>query len=294
MSKIQDALSRLQNDAKNSEAPKKQLRNSLKIRDKVPSKHANSDDIATEIQHVDRDRLIAQGLLPGPEYQQDTADEFRRIKRPLIKNAFSGHSDPEEHVNVLMMTSAMPRAGKSFCSVNLALSIAMERELNVLLVDADVAKPHITRAFGLEDQPGLIDLLAEDTTDLRNVLVRTDLYDIQVLPAGRAHPQATELLASGRMSDVVEELARRYPDRLIIIDSPPLLVTSEAQAIASQVGQIALVVEFGKTNRHSVTEVMDMLDSSKAVNVILNKSTGMPGGGVYGAGYGYYYDAEAD
>src|SRR5690606_32277089 len=152
---------------------------------------------------------------------------------------------------VIMIASAMPGAGKTFCSVNLAVSISLERELNVVLVDVDVAKPHISRAFGLVDRRGLIDLLLDDSIDVADLLVRTDLNDIQVLPAGHPHPQATELPASERMSRVVAELATRYSDRIIVLDSPPLLLTSEAQALASQVGQIALVVEAGRTTHQA-------------------------------------------
>src|SRR5690606_30848694 len=133
----------------------------------------------------------------------------RRIKRPLIANAI-GETAGAGNIanrNVIMIASAMPGAGKTFCAVNLAVSISLERELNVVLVDVDVAKPHISRAFGLVDRKGLIDLLVDDSLDMADLLVRTDLNDIQVLPAGQPHPQATELLASDRMSRVVNELA---------------------------------------------------------------------------------------
>src|SRR5690606_24955136 len=168
----------------------------------------------------------------------------------------------------------LPGAGKTFCSVNLAVSISLERDLNVLLVDADVAKPHISRAFGLENAPGLIDLLLDEAVDLSDVLVRTDLNDIQLLPAGRSHPEATELLASDRMSDVVDELATRYADRIVLLDSPPLLVTSEAQALAGHVGQIALVVEAGRTTQVALEQTLETLDTDKAVNIVLNKAPG--------------------
>jgi Mrp family chromosome partitioning ATPase len=174
--------------------------------------------------------------------------------------------------------------------VNLAFSISLERELNVLLVDADVAKPHISRAFGLEGAPGLIDLLLEEAGDVADLLVRTDLNDIQVLPAGRSHPQATELLASERMSAVVKELATRYSDRIVLLDSPPLLITSEAQALAGQVGQIALVVEAGNTSRQSLAQTLDTLARDKAINLILNKSDWGQVGSYYGE-YGYGYES---
>jgi Mrp family chromosome partitioning ATPase len=160
----------------------------------------------------------------------------------------------------------------------------------VLLVDADVAKPHLTREFGLADAPGLIDWLLEDGSDINDLLVRTDLNEIQVLPAGRSHPQATELLASERMSRLVQELATRYSDRVVLLDSPPLLITSEAQALASQVGQITLVVEAGRTSQQQLMQTLETLDEGKAVNIILNKSRSFTWSrsGDYSGDYGHY------
>jgi exopolysaccharide/PEP-CTERM locus tyrosine autokinase len=197
-------------------------------------------------------------------------------------------------MNLIMVASPMPGAGKTFCSVNLSASISLERELTVLLVDADVAKPHISAAFGLAGRSGLIDVLEDETMSIDEVLVRTDLNDIQVLPAGRKHSQSTELLASERMEELMHELATRYPDRLIVMDSPPLLVTSEAQAVARQAGQIALVVEAGRTTNEEIQGALELLDPNKAINVILNKSVYTQAGGYYGGGYGHYGFNEED
>ncbi len=237
---------------------------------------------------VDQEKLVAGGLLAPLEFAVAVADEFRRIKRPILDNASRKGSNSAHHQNVIMIASAMPRAGKTFCSVNLAVSISLERELNVLLVDADVGKPHISREFGLSDRPGLTDLLLDESQDISKFLVRTDLNDIQILPAGQKHPQATELLASHRMTEIISELSSRYADRIILMDSPPLLITSEAPALADQVGQIALVVESGVTTHQALMATMDLLDAEKAINIILNKSSHSMKGGYYGEGYGYY------
>lgn len=237
---------------------------------------------------VSQENLLAVGLLAPMDHAVAVADEFRRIKRPVIKNAMEASDNEHGHMNVVMIASAMPRAGKTFCSVNLAVSMSLERELNVLLVDADVAKPQISREFGLQENPGLIDLLIDETLPIEEVLVRTDLNDVVVLPAGHSHPQATELLASDRMEQVVDELARRYPDRIILVDSPPLLITTEAQALGSQVGQIALVVEAGATSHQALSQAIETLDPSKAINIILNKSRHLSPRNEYGGNYGYY------
>lgn len=242
--------------------------------------------------HVSEAALIDGGLLSPVDQAAHVADEFRRIKRPLIANAFGAEQRTGQHGNVILITSALPKAGKTFCSVNLAVSMSLERDLNVLLVDADVAKPHITREFGLADEPGLIDLLLDEGRDINDMLVRTDLNDITILPAGRTHPQATELLASDRMSRIVHELATRYSDRIVLLDSPPLLITSEAHALASQVGQITLVVEAGSTTQQELTQALELLDDRKACNVILNKSRTWPWarGGDYTGRYSRYGD----
>ena len=238
---------------------------------------------------VDQQQLMAAGLLAPLDHAVPIADEFRRIKRPLIANATNAMTgQAPENMNVIVVTSALPNAGKTFCSMNLALSMSLERELNVLLVDADVAKRHISRELGLAEAPGLTDLLLDESLSIEDLLVRTDMNDIQVLPAGHVHPQATELLASDRMSSIIQELATRYADRMILLDSPPLLITSEAQALASQVGQIALVVEAGKTTQQELLQSIEVLDREKAINFILNKSRHSSQFGYYGGDYGYY------
>jgi protein-tyrosine kinase len=298
LSKIQDALKKLQREAPPAPADRaNRRRNGFAAGDErssIPVVAKKKVEVEGPKHHVEQEALVRAEILAPLDYAVHVADEFRRIKRPLLKNAAARVADASDHMNVIMVTSAMPKAGKTFCAVNLAVSISLERELNVLLVDADVAKPHISREFGLANRPGLIDLLLHEDQAMEDLLVRTDLNEIQVLPAGTAHPQATELLASERMSRVVDELATRYPDRIILLDSPPLLLTSESQALASQVGQIAFVVEAGETNQQELLQAIEVLDESKAINIILNKSRHSSPFGIYGD-YGYYgyegYDA---
>ena len=296
MSKIQDALQKLQRRQAEAEPSPKTKRQGFQGpagRTAVPVARKKKVEIEGDQFHVDQHALIRGGLLAPLDHAVPVADEFRRIKRPLLANATQHGVEAGEHMNVIMLASALPGAGKTFCSVNLAFSISLERELNVVLIDADVAKPHISRAFGLSDRRGLIDLLVDDEIDISETLVRTDLNGVQVIPAGRGHAQATELLASDRMSEVVDEISTRYSDRIIIVDSPPLLITSEAQALATQVGQIALVIEAGRTKHQIVEQVLETLDSDRAINFILNKSRYAPSPDYYyGSGYGFDQDAE--
>jgi exopolysaccharide/PEP-CTERM locus tyrosine autokinase len=289
VSRIEDALKKLRGAAPNVPAPVEATPRA--VRSAVPVAKRKRVAVEGDRHHVSQDDLMRGGLLASLDHAVAVADEFRRIKRPLIANATRTGPEATMHQNVIMIASGLPGAGKTFCSVNLAVSISLERELNVLLVDADIAKPHISRAFGLDDAPGLIDLLLEDVDEVSDVLVRTDLNDITILPAGRRHAQATELLASERMSAVVKELATRYSDRIVLIDSPPLLITSEAHALAGQVGQIALVVEAGKTTKQALSQTLETLPQDKAVNVILNKARNWGRGGTYYGEYGAYgYD----
>ena len=289
MSKIQEALSKLQgleqSKPKGNNKPVKQRPLPETV---IPIAKKKQAFIGLEKHHLDEDRLVAGGLLAPLDQALPISDEFRRIKRPLLDNVVKHAGAAKDHMNVILVASAMPGAGKTFCSVNLAASISLERELNVLLIDADVAKPHISTAFGLADHDGLLDILEDESRSIDEVLVRTDLNDIQVLPAGRKHTQSTELLASNRMEALIDDLATRYSDRIIILDSPPMLITSEAQALAQQVGQIALVVESGKTGHQDLIETLETLDNTKPINVILNKSIYTQSGGYYGGGYGYY------
>jgi len=297
MSKIQEAIRKLKgsNGSKkfesnaSSKPPHRRLPESA-----VPIVRKKKISIEGEKHHLEEEQLVRGGLLAPLDHAIPVADEFRRIKRPLLDNVVKHRGDENDHMNLIMVSSALAGAGKTFCSVNLAVSISLERELNVLLIDADVAKPHISKAFGLSDHVGLIDILEDETRSIEEALVRTDLNDIQVLPAGKKHTQSTELLASDRMANVVKELATRYPDRIIIMDSPPLLMTNEAQALARQAGQITLVIESGKTLHHEVQEMLETLDQSKPINVILNKSIYTQPGGYYGGGYGCYGFNDAD
>jgi receptor protein-tyrosine kinase len=288
MSRIEEALKKLRRPASTPPAAASK-RSAIPLSSKKKIVAADTDRHRIAVAD-----LVAGGLLAPLDQQSGVADEFRKIKRPLIANATKADPEADARMNLIMIASAMPGAGKTFCSVNLAVSMSLERDLNVLLVDADVPKPQISREFGLGDAPGLTDLLLNEHSSVADFLVRTDLSDILVLPAGRPHPEATELLASDRMSTIMEELASRYRDRIVLLDSPPLLVTSEAQVLASQVGQVALVVESGATSHQMLTHALEVLDQSKAINLILNKTRHTMGVGnykYYGGEYGYHsYD----
>lgn len=237
------------------------------------------------------DGLRARGMVVpnGPATQ--SSHEFRVIKRPLLGNAFGRHGQqPVRNGKRIMVTSAFPGEGKSFTSVNLAMSIAAERDHGVLLIDADVARPTIPSELGIHADVGLMDWLIDGGPDLSQLVLPTNVETLSLLPAGRRDEHATEWLASEAMGRLLEELSKRYPDCVLIFDSPPLLVTTEARVLASYMGQIVMVVESGRTPREAVTQALSTIESNEIVGLVLNKAHNIESNGYYqGYGYGYGY-----
>lgn len=234
---------------------------------------------------IDLQRLREGGMIAPDGDKTPLAEEFRVIKRPLLKNAF-GAGASIRNGNLIMVTSAFPREGKSFCAINLAMSIAMERDRTVLLVDADVARPSIPQKFGIAPDVGLMDVLLDSHVSLSDAIVRTNVNKLALLPAGRPHRQATELLASEAMANLLAELSERYSDRIVIFDSPPLLVTTEARTLAANMGQIVMVVESDNTTHEALREALSTIESCDVVGMVLNKGRRSNPGDSYGY-YGY-------
>jgi len=228
------------------------------------------------------EKLKQMGMVTPDAERSQIAEEFRHIKRPLLMNAFGEGALHAANSNLIMVTSARPSEGKTFTTINLALSIALERDLTVLLVDADVAKPSIARVLNYPGTAGLVDYLADRDRPLSDLILQTSLPKLRILPSGRRHGHSTELLASESMLQLVKELAQRYPDRVVLFDSPPLLATSEAAVLGGLMGQVVMVVEAGKTKREELNEALTLLNPNQYVGLVLNKS-GKP----FGADYYY-------
>jgi exopolysaccharide/PEP-CTERM locus tyrosine autokinase len=226
---------------------------------------------------LDLGRMRDMGMVTAAGGRTLLLEDFRIIKRPLLQRAFAERAPGDKPGNLIMMTSSLPGEGKTYCAINLAMSIAMELDHTVLLVDADVARPSVLRTLGLPAQRGLMDILLDDKVDMADVMLRTNVDTLSILPAGTSTPRATELLASSTMSTLVHEIAHRYPDRIVIFDSPPLLLTSEARELASHMGQIVMVVEAQTTTQHAVKEALRQLDGFNNVNLIYNKTREFPG-----------------
>ncbi|WP_313167714.1 XrtA-associated tyrosine autokinase [Massilia oculi] len=226
---------------------------------------------------LDLSRMRELGMVTAAGGRTNLLEEFRIIKRPLLKRAFAERGPKDNPANLIMITSSLPGEGKTYCAINLAMSIAMELDHTVLLVDADVARPSVLRTLGLPAQRGLMDILVDDALELPDVILRTNVDTLALLPAGAASNAATELLASSTMAAMLTELANRYPDRVIIFDSPPLMLTTEARVLASHMGQIVVVVEAQTTTQHAVKESLQQLEGMSNVNLVYNKTRDIPG-----------------
>lgn len=238
------------------------------------------------------DRLRERGLVTPDGANIGLTSEFRVIKRPILDNAFPKRGAPKiPRANTVMVTSSVPGEGKSFCAMNLAISIAMERDHRVLLVDADVHRPNVMKTLGveaqLEGQSGLIDLVLDPKRDPGLSIHATNIEKLFVMPVGSHHSHPTELFSSNAMDECIEDLAARFADSLIIFDCCPLLATTEARVLAPRVGQVVMVVEADRTPRERVRESLACLESANVVGLVLNKSRSKSTGEYYG----YYYAA---
>jgi exopolysaccharide/PEP-CTERM locus tyrosine autokinase len=233
---------------------------------------------------IDIDQLRARDELPEAGEELRFADCYREIKRPLIQRALAAgaHAD----ARLILVTSALPAEGKTFTALNLALSIARERDVSVLLIDADVPKAHLSRTFGVQDEPGLLDALSDETIDAESLVLGTDVHGLELLPAGKAIEGAAELIASARMAQICARLTGRFPRRMALLDSAPLLVSSEARALKQIPGQILMVTRAGKTPRQALLDAIALLDKSRLYGLILNEAHFTGGDGYY-THYGY-------
>ncbi len=216
--------------------------------------------------------LKENGYITEDDSHSVLAEEYRSIKRPLVVNAIGARKKDIQRSNLILVTSSIPGEGKTFTSINLALSIAAELDKKVLLIDADVSKPSVSKVLGIKQTPGLIEYLEGEIDQLSDIILRTEVKGLRVIPAGKRHKFSTELLSSNRMALLAQELSDRYPDRIVIFDSPPLLATTQAEVLASLVGQVVLVVAAETTSQNIVLEsVKKLTDSADVVLTLLNK-----------------------
>ena len=229
---------------------------------------------------IDLDGLASQGYLTPMLSDRVLAEQMRVIKMALIKNTEAAAARGLRR-NLVLVTSAMAGEGKTFFSMNMAMSLAMEVDSHALLVDADVLRPSVLERYGIPSGPGLLDLAAQPELDVSDVLLRTNISKLALLPAGAENRNSPELLSSGYMDRLLTELSERYADRLVIFDAPPILVSSGTRHLASRVGQVVMVVQADSTDSRTVSQAYAALDSCPLVSTVLNRST-MPDPDAYG------------
>jgi len=215
-------------------------------------------------------------------------EEYRVIKRKLINNAFGALSSTLKHPNLILVTSSRPGEGKTFSAINLALSIALEQDKTVLLVDSDVLRPSVSKSLNIKYDIGLTDYLLSDEILVSDIMLSTNVERLKIITAGRPHHLSTELLASERMLMLANEFASRYPDRIVIFDAPPLLGVNETAVMASMCGQAVVVLEENRTKIAEIEQAVTLLPKDIATGFLINKAHRNQGKGY---GYGYYYGA---
>ena len=236
---------------------------------------------------IDIDSLTARGFITPLSENRYVKEQFRAIKRKLLNNAFGAISKTLSNPNLIIISSCNPHEGKTFSAINLALNIALEQDKTVLLVDADVVRPSLTKELQLPEMDGLTEYLLGKKTDVSEIIHSTNIDNFKFIPAGRPHELSTELLASERMTNLTEELASRYHDRVVIFDAPPLLGVNETHVMANLVGQAVVVVEESRTKLSDVQVAVSQLEKKLAIGFLMNKSRG-GAKDQYGYGYGYY------
>jgi protein-tyrosine kinase len=283
MSIVERALRRLQNSGQTPPRGGAVLRDQKPVRAPpvaapssggAPGAALPAARVPAESLQVSAESLRASGMLPPVEHADALADQFRRIKWPILESITTKRDADGSVASVIMVTSSVAGEGKTFSSLNLALSIACEKDFSVLLVDADVAKRHVTRAFGADDRAGLTDALSDGARHPEQLVLGTAIDGLSFLPAGRRQELGPELFASERMIEVINQLRAADPRRILLFDTSPLLATNESQVLSKLVDQVVLVVRAESTTQPMVLEAANLLDRSKEIRCILNQAHG--------------------
>ena len=297
MSKLVEALRKVQEERSGETGPR-QHKKIGRIETNHTDEHGENDSTVripvsgrgvSRVVQIDRDAMRDAGLIAPENEHKLFEDEYRVIKRPILSNAFGSNAHTVKDGFVVLVTSAISGDGKTFTCINLALSLAKELDSSVLLIDADVPKPHISTLFDAQDERGLTDFLEGHVTDLDEIVLQTSVEGLSIMPAGKSLEHATELLSGRRMVELVDAVHRQDPKKIILIDSSPLLQTTESRALAAVSGQVVLVVRAGITPKAAVMDAVATLDSDKPTNLVLNQVRFGRGTGYYSSYYGGGY-----
>jgi protein-tyrosine kinase len=243
---------------------------------------------STRVAEINRERLAANNFIVPDGPVTGLSEEFRIVKRQLLLAARGGKGfEAVPHGERILVCSANPDEGKTYCAINLALSMASEKDNRVLLVDADFAKPSVLSTLGIESGPGFMDALADDQVEAESFIIETDIEGLSILPAGSRTNQDTEYLAAARTAQIIDDLTRNDPSRIIIFDSPPALAASPASVLALHVGQVLMIVHADETTDSALRDALGLLSGCEHVQLLLNRAKFSPTGRKFGNYYGY-------
>ena len=216
--------------------------------------------------------LRRMGMITPDNMSSSVSFEFRAIKRKLLARVKDAKTQAMIN-NLVMITSALPSEGKTFTATNLALTLAAERDLHVLLIDGDLIHPSLGSMFEPTDGKGLIDLLNGNCTNISEIMHRCrDLPNMSVIFAGKRDERTPELVSSRKMADLCHDISTRYNDRIIIIDTSPVLASAEPANVAMHVHQIVMVVAAGQTSRSQLQAALENVSACRNISVVFNKA----------------------
>ena len=242
---------------------------------------------------LDKKRLRRLHIYSPAESPNRTAEEFRVIKLAVLARVEAARAAGMSNARLAMVTSTREGEGKSFVSANLAMSLAMEKDRDVILVDADAARSAVARLFGLKVKHGLMEAISSDDVDPSSVLLETDIEGLAIIPAGRRLSLSPELLSSDRSQRFLSKLLADNPNAVVLFDAPPVLATGEPSALARHMGQVIFVVEAGRTGKAAIGEALDLVGICPSISFVLNKTQFQLGSVMFGKYYSYYYNKQS-
>lgn len=258
---------------------------------KLPSLGQDDTKAARKKIQINFKRLESYGIFTPQLGPNRTTEEFRLIKRAALLNMAQARQEGAKNPNLMMVTSARQGEGKSFTAFNLAISIAAETDTTVLLIDADATRSSVAKTLGIQVEEGLLDLLRGNGKAFSDVVLKTDIERLSILPAGQPDPLSTEILAGGQAGELLHEISHRYRDRIVILDAPPVLATSEPSALALHVGQIVFVVDAQRTTKSALKEALNLIHICPRIGFVLNRAEFEIGSARFGSYYQTYKDA---
>ncbi len=267
----------------------------------IPSVSANDSSQTFELETK---KLVEQGFFIPSDKPQRLSQEMRAVKRRLLRrlkfykpgSRTSRPKSPKHSGrNTVLVTSTSPAEGKTFTSINLALSLAMEDDIKVLLVDADVPRPRVLHHLGLKSTKGLADKVDNPGLALPELILRDKNSSLSILSEGQKTAKASEFFARPELGDTIREISKKYADHLVIIDAPPILAAPGTSLLAQYTDEVVFVVKASQTPEPAVVAALDeVLEYNEQVSLILNYAL-VPGKFSHYGSYGeYYYQARGE